>query len=79
MLQLPLWSSLESIVPPRRIPNEALWIPLTYLSHLVEAKVFGLHLGVVHGVKRDPGVRMASGLQECPNCAGIAPDGRVMI
>ncbi len=44
------WGHVKQILTPGAIPEEQLYIPVTYLSHLAESALFGFSAGVVHGV-----------------------------
>ncbi len=42
------WENLKRAFTPGGVPRELIFIPLTYVSHMVEAELFGLRPGVVH-------------------------------
>lgn len=48
LLQHPTWSQLLTLFRPWEVPGVHLYLPLTYLSHLVEAALFGLNPVVFH-------------------------------
>jgi protein O-mannosyl-transferase len=49
LLQAPGWHSLRRIFTPGGVPQELLFLPLTYLTYMLESLIHKLQPGAVHG------------------------------
>jgi tetratricopeptide (TPR) repeat protein len=49
-LQVFTWENLVAVLTPGRIAEEGLYLPVTYLSHLLETGLAGFDAGTIHAV-----------------------------